>query len=109
MIIILSILLIVTIGFLIRTKLQLDKHITKQHELTNHRRTDVANVRRELRDSIEETTLQTINVKSELKKEIDVLCSAIDKIRHEIPLTNDELLEEVQKMRDDFLALRQNL
>lgn len=109
MITILSILLILTIGFLIRTKLELDKHITKQHELTNHRRTDVATLRRELRDSIEESILQTINVKSDLKKEVDVICSAIDKIRMEIPLTNDELLEEVQKMRDDFFALRQNL
>jgi len=109
MIIILSILLIVTIGFLIRTNKRLKSSIKKQHELTNHCRTDVANVRRELRDSIEETTLQTINVKSDLKKEVDVLCKTIDKLRSEIPPTNEELLSEVKKMRNDFLALRQNL
>ena len=109
MIIILSILLILTIGFLIRTNLKLNDHITNQHILTNHRRTDVATLRRNMRDSIEDSTLQIINIKSDLKKEVDVICVAIDKIRMEIPLTNDELLEEVQRMRDDFLALRQNL
>ena len=31
-----------------------------------------------------------------------------DKIKSIIPPTNDNVIKEVQKMRDDFLALRQN-
>jgi predicted Holliday junction resolvase-like endonuclease len=33
----------------------------------------------------------------------------LDEIEKKIPITNDVLLKEVQQMRDDFLALRQNL
>jgi tetrahydromethanopterin S-methyltransferase subunit G len=35
--------------------------------------------------------------------------SKLDDIEKKIPITNEELLKEVQKMRDDFFALRQNL
>jgi hypothetical protein len=33
----------------------------------------------------------------------------LDDIEKKIPTTNEELLKEVQQMRDDFFALRQNL
>jgi demethoxyubiquinone hydroxylase (CLK1/Coq7/Cat5 family) len=32
----------------------------------------------------------------------------LDELEKKIPITNEELLKEVQQMRDDFLALRQN-
>jgi len=32
----------------------------------------------------------------------------LDDIEKKIPITNEELLKEVQQMRDDFFALRQN-
>jgi|13_taG_2_1085334.scaffolds.fasta_scaffold105154_2 predicted PurR-regulated permease PerM len=36
------------------------------------------------------------------------LSDEIDDVKKLIPPTNEELLKEVQKMRDDFFALRQN-
>ena len=32
----------------------------------------------------------------------------LDELEKKIPITNEELLKEVQQMRDDFFALRQN-
>jgi demethoxyubiquinone hydroxylase (CLK1/Coq7/Cat5 family) len=32
----------------------------------------------------------------------------MEQIIKKIPTTNEELLKEIQQMRDDFLALRQN-
>jgi len=45
------------------------------------------------------------NMVSLLNQKLD---DEIDDVKKLIPPTNDELLKEVQKMRDDFLALRQN-
>jgi len=45
-------------------------------------------------------------IKSDNKKKLEKLTEQIIK---KIPITNDTLLKEVQQMRDDFLALRQNL
>ena len=45
------------------------------------------------------------NMVSLLNQKID---DEIDDVKKLIPPTNDVLLKEVQKMRDDFLALRQN-
>ena len=47
-----------------------------------------------------------IDIKSDNKKKLEKLTEQIIK---KIPITNDTLLKEVQQMRDDFLALRQNL
>ena len=33
----------------------------------------------------------------------------LDELEKKIPITNDTLLKEIQQMRDDFFALRQNL
>ena len=46
-----------------------------------------------------------IDIKSDTKKKLDSLTEQIIK---KIPTTNKELLIEIQKMRDDFFALRQN-
>jgi len=46
-----------------------------------------------------------IDIKSDNKKKLEKLTEQIIK---KIPITNDTLLKEVQQMRDDFLALRQN-
>jgi len=63
-------------------------------------------------DSIKETTLlhkllrdTEIDIKSDTRKRLESLTEQIIK---KIPITNDELLKEVQQMRDDFFALRQN-
>jgi hypothetical protein len=45
------------------------------------------------------------NMVSLLNQKLD---DEIDDVKKLIPPTNDELLKEVQQMRDDFLALRQN-
>ena len=45
------------------------------------------------------------NVRDDNLKQLDVVTKSIIK---KIPPTNEELLKEVQQMRDDFLALRQN-
>ena len=44
-------------------------------------------------------------IKSDTKKKLEKLTEQIIK---KIPTTNQELLKEVQQMRDDFFALRQN-
>lgn len=44
-------------------------------------------------------------IKSDTKKKLEKLTEQIIK---KIPITNEELLKEVQQMRDDFFALRQN-
>ncbi len=44
-------------------------------------------------------------IKSDTKKKLEKLTEQIIK---KIPITNDKLLKEVQQMREDFLALRQN-
>ncbi len=44
-------------------------------------------------------------IKSDTKKKLEKLTEQIIK---KIPTTNKELLKEVQQMRDDFFALRQN-
>lgn len=46
-----------------------------------------------------------IDIKSDTNKKLDSLTEQIIK---KIPTTNEELLREIQKMRDDFFALRQN-
>jgi predicted Holliday junction resolvase-like endonuclease len=46
-----------------------------------------------------------IEIKSDNKKKLEKLTEQIIK---KIPTTNEELLKEVQQMRDDFFALRQN-
>jgi len=46
-----------------------------------------------------------IDIKSNNKKKLEKLTEQIIK---KIPTTNEELLKEVQQMRDDFFALRQN-
>jgi hypothetical protein len=45
------------------------------------------------------------NMVSLLNQKLD---DEIDDVKKLIPPTNDELLKEVQQMRDDFFALRQN-
>jgi hypothetical protein len=45
------------------------------------------------------------NMVSLLNQKLD---DEIDDVKKLIPPTNEELLKEVQKMRDDFFALRQN-
>ena len=45
------------------------------------------------------------NMVSLLNQKVD---DEIDDVKKLIPPTNEELLKEVQQMRDDFLALRQN-
>ncbi len=46
-----------------------------------------------------------LEVRSHLEKDTQ---KKLDDIEKKIPITNEELLKEVQKMRDDFFALRQN-
>jgi uncharacterized protein YpuA (DUF1002 family) len=46
-----------------------------------------------------------LEVKSHLQKDTQ---KKLDDIEKKIPITNEELLKEVQQMRDDFFALRQN-
>jgi len=45
------------------------------------------------------------NIKKDTINKLDILTKSI---MERIPPTNEELLKEVQQMRDDFLALRQN-
>ena len=45
------------------------------------------------------------DLRSQLKSRMDKLTNQIIK---KIPPTNDTIIKEVQKMRDDFFALRQN-
>ena len=45
------------------------------------------------------------NMVSLLNQKLD---DEIDDVKKLIPPTNDELLKEIQQMRDDFFALRQN-
>jgi tetrahydromethanopterin S-methyltransferase subunit G len=111
MIIILIVLLSLFITLLVREIIKLKKRVNDLHNETNNR---VSEYYIELSqkigkdyDEIHELIRGVeIDIKSDNKKKLEKLTEQIIK---KIPITNDTLLKEVQQMRDDFLALRQNL
>lgn len=93
-----------------REILKLKKRLEDLHKETNNR-ISVTDQQTHLRinnDLLElnEFIVDTVNnVRDDNLKQLDVVTKSIIK---KIPPTNEELLKEVQQMRDDFLALRQN-
>jgi predicted PurR-regulated permease PerM len=110
MIIILIVLLSLFITLLVREIIKLKKRVNDLHNETNNR---VSEYYIELSqkigkdyDEIHELIRGVeIDIKSDNKKKLEKLTEQIIK---KIPTTNEELLKEVQQMRDDFFALRQN-
>ena len=106
----LIVLLSLCVILLAREILNLKKRLEVLHKETNNRIY--------LTDKLNKQTLQ-----EELERLLDIIktnASNSDRLREEglkqledriksiIPPTNDDVIKEVQKMRDDFLALRQN-
>ena len=95
---------------LAREVYKLQKRLEVLHKETNNRiyLTDKLN-NQTLQEEIRllESKIKEVktNMVSLLNQRID---DEIDDVKKLIPPTNDVLLKEVQKMRDDFLALRQN-
>jgi len=93
-----------------REILKLKKRLEDLHKETNNR-ISVTDQQTHLRinnDLLElnEFIVDTVNnVRDDNLKQLDVVTKSIIE---KIPPTNEELLKEVQQMRDDFLALRQN-
>ena len=93
-----------------REILKLQKRVEDLHKETNNR-ISVTDQQTHLRINEEINLLESkikevkTNMVSLLNQKLD---DEIDDVKKLIPPTNDELLKEVQQMRDDFLALRQN-
>ena len=62
-------------------------------------------VDRELEDTHQTFRDVETDLRGQLKSRMDKLTNQIIK---KIPPTNDTIIQEIQKMRDDFFALRQN-
>ena len=110
MITILIVLLSLCITLLAREIIKLKKRVTELHNETNTRISEyhIDTTRRfdtdvnELHYLVREIEVE---IKSDTKKKLEKLTEQIIK---KIPTTNEELLKEIQQMRDDFFALRQN-
>ena len=106
----LIVLLSLCVILLAREILNLKKRLEALHKETNNRiyLTDKLN-NQTLQEEIRllESKIKEVktNMVSLLNQRID---DEIDDVKKLIPPTNEVLLKEVQKMRDDFLALRQN-
>ena len=110
MIIIAVVLLSISCIFLARGIYKLQKRVNDLHNETNNR---VSKYYIETNDKFDKD-INELNylvreieseIKSDNKKKLEKLTEQIIK---KIPITNDKLLKEVQQMREDFLALRQN-
>ena len=110
MIIIAVVLLSISCIFLARGIYKLQKRVNDLHNETNNR---VSQYYIETNDKFDKD-INELNylvreieseIKSDNKKKLEKLTEQIIK---KIPITNDKLLKEVQQMREDFLALRQN-
>ena len=111
MITILIVLLSLCITLLAREIIKLKKRVNELHNETNTR---VASYNSETNNKfdIELNSLHLMLRETEIKltentrKKLD---SLMEQLIKKIPVTNETLLKEVQQMRDDFFALRQNL
>ena len=110
MIILAVVLLSISCILLARGVYKLQKKVKDLHNETNNR---VSQYYIETNDKFERD-INELNylvreieseIKSDTKKKLEKLTEQIIK---KIPTTNQELLKEVQQMRDDFFALRQN-
>ena len=106
----LIVLLSLCIILLAREILNLKKRVEVLHKETNNRiyLTDKygnQKLREEVNLLESKITEVKTNMVSLLNQKLD---DEIDDVKKLIPPTNEELLKEVQQMRDDFLALRQN-
>ena len=111
MIIILIVLLSLFITLLVREIIKLKKRVPELHNETNNRVSEyyielIQKIGKDYNEIHELIRGVEIEIKSDNKKKLEKLTEQIIK---KIPITNDTLLKEVQQMRDDFLALRQNL
>ena len=106
----LIVLLSLCVILLAREILKLKKRLEVLHKETNNRiyLTDKygnQKLREEVNLLESKITEVKTNMVSLLNQKLD---DEIDDVKKLIPPTNEELLKEVQQMRDDFLALRQN-
>tara|TARA_B110001452_G_scaffold258144_1_gene253026 strand:+ start:65 stop:400 length:336 start_codon:yes stop_codon:yes gene_type:complete len=111
MIILAIVLLSISCILLARGVYKLQKKVNDLHNETNSRVSDYyielsQKLGRDYDEIHELIRGVEIEIKSDNKKKLEKLTEQIIK---KIPITNDTLLKEVQQMRDDFLALRQNL
>jgi len=101
------VLLSISCILLAREIIQLKKRVKNLHNETNTRVSEYyIKTGKEL--SKDYSNIHTMIMELQLHLEM-VTQSKLDDIEKKIPITNEELLKEVQQMRDDFLALRQNL
>ncbi len=111
MITILIVLLSLCVTLLAREIIKLKKRVEVLHNETNTR-VSAYNSETNNKFDREVNTLHQVvreievDIKESTKKKLD---SLMEQLIKKIPVTNEKLLNEVQQMRDDFLALRQNL
>ena len=110
MIILAIVLLSISCILLARGVYKLQKKVNDLHNETNSRVSDYyielsQKLGRDYDEIHELIRGVEIEIKSDNKKKLEKLTEQIIK---KIPTTNEELLKEVQQMRDDFFALRQN-
>ena len=106
----LIVLLSLCVILLAREILNLKKRVEVLHKETNNRiyLTDKLN-NQTLQDEVKLLQSNIDEAESDLVGLINRrLDEEIEDVKKLIPPTNDEVIKEVQKMRDDFLALRQN-
>ena len=104
------VLLSICIILLAYNTIKLQKRLNTLHNETNNR-ISVTDQQTHLRINEEINLLESkINeVKTNMVSLLNQkLSDEIEDVKKLIPPTNDELLKEIQQMRDDFFALRQN-
>ena len=118
MITILIVLLSLCITLLAREIIKLKKRVTELHNETNTR---VALYNSETNNKFDielnllhlmlrETEIKLMDdTKEKLVKLTEQINKTTSNLRSDMPTTNETLLKEVQQMRNDFFALRQNL
>ena len=110
MIILAIVLLSISCIFLARGVHKLQKRVNDLHNETNNRVSKyyIETTRKHGSDLDKIHTMimeLQLHIENDTQSKLEKLTEDITK---KIPITNDKLLKEVQQMRDDFFALRQN-
>jgi len=86
---------------------KLQQRVKALHEETNTRVSEYyIKTGKELNNDYSNIHTMILELQLHIEKDTQ---QKLDDIEKKIPTTNEELLKEVQQMRDDFFALRQNL
>jgi predicted PurR-regulated permease PerM len=117
MIYILSIVIVGTIGFLIRTNTTLKKQISELHQnqvtVNEYLRNDIRKIKVNFEEVHELITSNEIKINTSTKIQIDKLTTqiikSVEKVRSDIPVTNKELELRVAEVEKQSHTMRMSM